>query len=333
MSPRIAFSGVALGLAAAAYIGIVLLPVLSPPGRPPFPPCPTNHSFFKFTTKGAVEPVDRFMCMVLPFFVEATKTPFAAWNWAELLLSVIPLGVHALEASTTARRSFWALLVPAFVAALGQLIGISIAFPLLGLPAYALSGAAKLSKRETSLPVAWGIIFVSLAFILPLAFIFVFPHGSEAWIATMAIFQFAPPLMFLALLPLAICCREPGASYRPRAKAHALLLGTFGLYAGICIVAHVLACTQLAAHSGWSWPAVVDMAHAAWDDMHIRFLLVDHAVLLAAIALMIILDGGVGALLLTVLMSPFLSVGGAVSLFYARPHMLWFLGPKDGKQE
>lgn len=323
--PLVAFAGVVLGLATLGYLHMVLIPALSSPNQTEaFPPCLASNTYYQYTTKGEFEKVDRFLCMVLPFFVKGTGGSLGAWNWAELLLTFVPIGIHGLEASTTSKRAFWVLLVPFVVAALGQVIGISVAMPLLGLPFYALSAASQAAKRETSLVMTWMIILTSLVFVAPLLCFFVFPHNSKAWLYTVTIFQFSPPLMFLAPLPFALCCKNPGGD-RARTSAHTYLLGLYGLAAGACVALHLLASLNLAQACDWRLATLQMLATKAWEDLFVRFLLVDHGVSILAILLMVLLDGGVSSVLFVVLASPFLSVGGAVSLFYARPHQLWLV--------
>lgn len=309
-------------------MNLVILPALSKPGaglNESFPACTNSNHYFKFTTQGLLKPVDRFLCMVLDFFVHATESNFAAWNWAEFLVTLTPVYIHALEASTTAKRGFWVLLIPFIVSALGQVMGLGVTFPLLGLPLYALSGASKPAPRETSVAMARAIVFTCLLFLLPNVLFFLFPHGSALWVWTACIFQFSVPLTFLAPFGIAMCCRNPGESRRNRARAHALLLFLYGISLGACLLAHVVLTLRFAQQSSWDVNATFSLFNEAWSDMKVRFLLVDHGSCLLTIVLMIILDGGFSGLFLVLFLSPFLSVGGALSVFYARTHINWLV--------
>lgn len=332
---RIALAGIVLGLATFAYFNLVLLPALSVPGGldANFPPCPNTNRFFRFTTQGVVEPIDRFLCMVLPFFVNSTNGLFGSWHWAEFLITLVPLAIHAVEASTTAQRGFWGLLIPFVVSALGQVVGLGVTLPLLGLPIYALSGASRPASRETSVPMAWATIITAILFLLPGVLFFVFPHGSDLWVYVTCVFQASLPFMFLFPLPVALCLRNPGDQRTKRAKAHALLLFLYGLAFGACFLAHIIVSLRLAQQSQWNISTFLLLAIEAWNDMKIRFLLVDHGSTILAALLMVILDGGLADLFLVLILSPFVSVGGAISLFYAKPHINWFSQEPDQKKK
>jgi len=132
---------------------------------------------------------------------------------------------------------------------------------------------------------------------------------------------------YLVLLPLAMCCRDVNEQTptESRSKSHTILLFVYGMAFGSCVLIHTLSTLTWASHANFSGAAMISMAKAGWEDPFVRFLMVDHGSVILSAVLMLLMDGGFGSLLQVLLLAPFLSLGGAITLFYAKPHKLWLM--------
>ena len=318
----VAVLGVLLGVCTFGYLNGVIIPSLKPNQTEPFPPCEPDQWY---TTRGASEPADRFLCMIVPFFIRATESPMAAYNWAQLILIFSPVGVRLMEfalASTEdVRRPWWVGVWVAFVTVLlGQLLGISVTFPAIALPIYSAwraripeSAGAVPSVHAAGMLVPW-----TFAATLPILGFFAFPHASTLWIVTAVVFQPLPPLMQLLMLPATLCGAPSGAS---KSHAHVIMAGLYLLIAGGCALAHALTTLTLLYAAEFSAPNLLMMAQGAWTDYYVRFLVVDHAVLALAVLLMLVVDGGVLAVSRVLFLTPFLSLGGSVAFYFGYLHL------------
>lgn len=340
MGPKIiALEAIVLGLGTFYYLNAVVMPKLVPAEQTsPFPPCNESQHWYTLGEQGnlVTDLCNRFLCMIIPFFEKATRSPVAAFNWLQLLLLAQPCMLRMAEVLLTGSSAFLGICVGILVVGLGQIVGISVTFPLLFVPLFAWQTPQNdigsqmriaLSGRNYVPPVvttamAWTLLIGVPLSALPLCAFFVFPHGSEWWIRTAVLFQPLPPLMFmlLGLTKLFSSCRRyfRHTSTHP-SKAHGVMLGAYALLGGACVLAHVLGVFELAMHLSEPLP---QMLTTAWSDGFVRFLLVDHITLALSMVLCMRLDrASVGEVLFVLCLAPLLSLGGAFCVFQARRHL------------
>jgi hypothetical protein len=199
------------------------------------------------------------------------------------------LGIAAVESIRSSARGFvWSW---AATTLLGQLLGISVAFPLFWLPSFFLWTRAKVPSSTTPTNKTYGICATMMLVLLPVALVMLqldkLP-SVDAQNTALFIFQWGLP--FSAILWNSVP-RDRQPSQEASQKAVQLL---FTMLLGMCIAVHYAAIVDWVV-SGGSWDelrGVVLRSEVRYMPAH--FLLVDACVMTLSCLLFVLGDGGVG---------------------------------------
>jgi hypothetical protein len=226
-----------------------------------------------------VQNINFFLCIILQFFKDSlsTKSGFAI-NLIFIPAIASVLGLMHIEAS---RKRSW-LLWPGIVALVGQLVGISVTFPLLWVAQYIIGWSPPDSSwtiRRGRLSAAFfGIFWV---FCIP-TFGMLFITEKNMWLLHSKIFQIAPAV------PAVISLFSPsGSDGETKAKQLKSVSSVMLILAGIGAASHLLGILQIIENSAVLQDMVNSVFRPTGSQRTEFFLWVDFGVILLSLIIFI----------------------------------------------
>eukprot|EP00475_Leptophrys_vorax_P007095 TRINITY_DN1447_c0_g1_i1.p1 TRINITY_DN1447_c0_g1~~TRINITY_DN1447_c0_g1_i1.p1 ORF type:complete len:346 (+),score=102.23 TRINITY_DN1447_c0_g1_i1:27-1064(+) len=240
----------------------------------------------------AIQGVNFFLCIILHFFKDALSKPSGfALNLMFLPTLSSLLGLMHIEA---ARKRGW-LIWPGIVVLLGQLVGISVTFPMLWVAQYVLGSssatpdASWIIRRGKLNAAFFGIFWLFLIPTLGL----LFNTEKNAWLFQAKLFQIAPALPAV----LTLCVPSFGESEKAseaaiKRKQMSIVSSVMLILGGVGAATHIVGIVQIAQN-----PQILyDMRNAMFSpDGSARtefFLWLDFAVVLLSLIIFIAWETG-----------------------------------------
>lgn len=248
--------------------------------------CPQNSLY---AWRSGIAPLDKYLCILVAFFMQAESSE---GQWANgYLLSILWSALAFIAVEGSRAKAGWLLSLTSLFALLAEVIGVSVAFPLVWLSAYFLydSGNTDINqiwRRKISLARVAAIAFFMLFIILnSVALIFPFQERQKQTVAL--IFQLTPVLAPLGWLPFQTSAEAP------QKGGHKGVIALHLLHAGYGLVWHLVAILYVIRDS--ELPARLFTILTSWrnDQYVVYFLLVDGLVLFLSLVYLAMVEHGV----------------------------------------
>lgn len=242
-----------------------------------------------------------FACIIINFIADLVKSAAGKLIWALIMCISFPftLLLNADAGRTGARGP---VRYPTVTCFLGQVLGISVVFPLLFLPGYAYGGSDG--------PVSVGRVRTAAALqVLPILLtilVFTLSDATYAW--TLSAGLLTSPLLALPGLALWAFPPPTDTSSSVRARGALALSRTYAAFFGLSLIVWLYVLQLGAANfgsAGQLWDALWTNAHPA-----VAFMTIDTAVLYAAL-LAYLAPTGIAGTLVALALTPLLGPGAA----------------------